>query len=165
MIVEDLNAFELVESSHVTLSTCTLVCRAWLNQCRKHLFKLVTSRRSRHLKALAFAPSVVHFYVSRVAAHEEPHETPFVHLLPKALSTKIPHLQNLSLGTYADEIVASPTNPEGSQKRTFYYHPSFTLYLTQFRALRTLTLLNFHFPSFLDVRCIVGTLRSLFGLF
>lgn len=138
---------------------CSLASRSLLKFARRHLFKRVVLSQSRHLASLASSHSDVFPHVVGLTAHDPSLLESFVHLVPRYLGSKLPNLQNLHLGSF-------PAKPNSTDKQpTFTYHPSFPTFLSQFRSVTSLTLSNFRFSSFLDLRRVVGAIPNLNSLF
>lgn len=147
-----------------TLLSCSLTCRAWVPRCRRHFFKVVYISSIDSLNRLAnhvssdpfFVPSHVlelKVHSSDVPSNDKNAVTPFHHLVPHYLASKLPEV------IYLEFIQADGSNP------AHIFHPSFFCQASHFRNVSELWISNYRFPCLADLRRFLAALRALTKVF
>ncbi|KAJ3490599.1 hypothetical protein NLI96_g1312 [Meripilus lineatus] len=134
------------------LSSCSLVCKSWFEECRRYLMKNVriSSRpRAETFISTLFSPRGSLLYLHTTTdldlcdSKVTEDETPFHHIAIHYLSPKLSSL---------DTLTVSGPSAATKQPRDLPFPPSLPNSLRHFRNLKFLSLENFHFGSFWDLR-------------
>ena len=174
--------FYLVSSALLTLSRCSLVCRAWRPRAQAILFTYVllkdTAALHRFAALLARAPHLGR-YVRTLSLRGHHHRADStVVLFPTVLRDRLPSLVRLS-------IAEAEAEPEHAQRETaaslpagtgtdtdrratgqkkppcLPIHPRFPALMAKFAHIRELNLSNTTFPSFGDLCRVLAPLTGL----
>lgn len=141
------------------LRSCRLTCRAWNIWCSHHFFHFLRVDQVQNLKGLntllLTADPVTQLVQGLLSSREGQHSS-FAHLIPHFLAPKAPRLHHLEMITSWDY-----QNPTDTSYRHFPLHPSIYMHFAHFRTVTRFILTEYHFPSFTDIRRLVGALPAL----
>ncbi|KAJ3489428.1 hypothetical protein NLI96_g2141 [Meripilus lineatus] len=152
---------EVVADAHQwlrTLRCCALTCRAWLPRARFYLFQSVVFTTLGELhRFVAAIPSRLHpgaQHVQGVDSNQRFTSTSvdkspwrFTHLVPHYLANRLSQVVWLRLCEDGNKTAA--------------FHRSFLMELSQFHAVKHLTLANYEFALFTDIHRLVASLKGL----
>ena len=157
------------------LISCRLVCRAWCIRSSQHFYRFIRIDNLRSLKRfnalLLSSDSAAYWARNLLSSKEDQHDDTCAHLIPYYTARNLPHLHHLEFSATIDHRLGPPTVYYYSNSTVrrrydtihchFPCHPSMFMHLSQFRNVVSFTLTGYHFPSFNDLRRMVGALRAL----
>lgn len=162
--------YGLVQAAVTTLSSCSVVCRAWRPHAQKVLFEYVTLRDMPSLYRFAElvdgSPDLGSF-VRRLSLRGYLHVSfsPVV-TFPTILGARLTNLRVLYIVEISDHEKASKPLSEGEKELPILpIHPYLPSLLTSIPPIRRLDLVKLRFPSFGDFARVLHTLSSLEELY
>ncbi|RPD75974.1 hypothetical protein L226DRAFT_612233 [Lentinus tigrinus ALCF2SS1-7] len=158
--------YHLIQSSLATLSSCSLVCRAWRPRGQSLLFEYVLLRDKdalyRYAELVNSSPKVG-AYMRTLSFRGYLHVpySPAV-LFPTVLRGKLPNLSEVYFNEFSADAKAAKQLPEGKKELpSLPIHPYFPSLLACISHIRILHLSNVRFSSFGDVARILDKLSNI----
>lgn len=140
-----------------TLVKCCLICRAWFPVAQKYLLNSVDLKSDKHMRQLVsrifnpFEPIKLDIKELNIHSSTEFNENPFHHLVPY-------HTANRLLGPDVLRFFGCELDGDGD---VFPVSTQLTMHLSHFRHVTSLSLHDFRFQTFWDLRRFVLALPVL----
>ncbi|KAI0712830.1 hypothetical protein C8T65DRAFT_829212 [Cerioporus squamosus] len=162
--------YDLIQTSLVTLSSCSLVCRAWRPRAQSMLFEYVLLRDKdalyRYASLVEVSPKVG-TYMRTLSLRGYLH-VPFspAVLFPTVLRGKLPNLEDVYFHELSEGAKAAKPLRKGEKELpSLPIHPFLPSLLSSISHIRRLYLSNVKFPSFGDIARILNTFPVLQELY